>query len=48
MESLTLLLIALLLIGAFILVTLLAPPLYAWADRWIDRTHQETASEDDK
>ena len=24
---------------------ILAPPLYAWTDRWLDRTHAETASE---
>ncbi len=25
---------------------ILAPPLYAWADRWLDRTHNTTANED--
>ncbi len=24
---------------------ILAPPLYAWADRWLDRTHHSTAHE---
>lgn len=23
----------------------LAPPLYAWTDRWLDRTHHSTAGE---
>ena len=25
---------------------ILAPPLYAWTDRWLDRTHKTTAHED--
>ncbi|MCZ0860297.1 hypothetical protein O0S10_03495, partial [Methanocorpusculum sp. MG] len=25
---------------------ILAPPLYAWTDRWLDRTHKTTANED--
>jgi hypothetical protein len=25
---------------------ILAPPLYAWTDRWLDRTHNTTAHED--
>ncbi len=39
MDTLTTLLI----IGLAALI--LAPPLYAWTDRWLDRTHHSTAHE---
>ena len=48
MDWLTVALIAVLLIGVAILIALITPPLYAWADRWLDRTHDLTAPEDGK
>ncbi|MCZ0862128.1 hypothetical protein [Methanocorpusculum vombati] len=32
--------------GIAFAVLILAGPVYAWNDRWLDRTHQETARED--
>ena len=48
MDPITLILIALLIVGMAILIALITPPLYAWADRWLDRTHDLTAPEDGK
>ena len=46
MDSLSIFLVGLLIAGAVLLVALLTPPVYAWADRWLDRTHQSTADEE--
>ena len=48
MDPLTIGLIILLMVGVLVLIALITPPLYAWADRWIDRTHDLTAPEDGK
>jgi len=32
--------------GVAFAAIVLAPPLYAWTDRWLDRTHKATAHED--
>ncbi|MCZ0863371.1 hypothetical protein [Methanocorpusculum vombati] len=41
----TLLIIGLAAQGIAFAAIVLAPPLYAWADRWLDRTHHSTAHE---
>ena len=32
--------------GIAFAVLILAGPIYAWNDRWLDRTHRSTADED--
>ncbi|MDE2443799.1 MAG: hypothetical protein O0X49_05395, partial [Methanocorpusculum sp.] len=46
MDTITLILIiGLTANGLAFAALILAPPLYAWADRWLDRTHHSTAHE---
>ena len=47
MDLITLLLIAGLVLNGVVTASLiLAGPIYAWNDRWLDRTHNVTADED--
>ena len=47
MDTLTIILILGIAAQAFAAAAIiLAPPLYAWTDRWLDRTHAGTARED--
>ncbi|MDE2443427.1 MAG: hypothetical protein O0X49_03490 [Methanocorpusculum sp.] len=46
MDTITLILIiGLTANGLAFAALILAPPLYAWTDRWLDRTHHSTANE---
>ncbi|HJK78661.1 MAG TPA: hypothetical protein O0Y06_07685 [Methanocorpusculum sp.] len=42
----TILIIGLAAQGIAFAVLILAGPVYAWNDRWLDRTHKVTAAED--